>query len=265
LRGKTRFVLNSEENYQALYDFLLDQSGVEPGKVGKLKVKSKDKAEPLIFPKAVKQQLLDLAKFIDRPKEAHHHVITELQQNRIVKACFFLTASKEDKPMDFGIALRERLKAEDPTELNIKLLRNFSDIDCTAFRFHPWDEKHRDDFIGKCLLGIGEALQTRLSAQDPAQQKIQIFNVLKNKKEPTVLFSDPVKSVKKQFFDFGSKKLVEQIDERFLWITQINTELESLAKEQGYQNIQPLVLLFCLKVEASLLTKVNVDVFVLQK
>ena len=49
IRGGTYYTLTSEANYQALYDFLLDQSGVEPGIVGELKRKPRAKAQPLTF------------------------------------------------------------------------------------------------------------------------------------------------------------------------------------------------------------------------
>ena len=39
LRSQTHYVLDSEGGYQALYDALLDQAGVEPGTVGSLKRK----------------------------------------------------------------------------------------------------------------------------------------------------------------------------------------------------------------------------------
>src|SRR5438874_7796198 len=47
LRGQTYFLLDSDEGYQALYDALLDQSGVEPGAVGELRRKPRAAGEPL--------------------------------------------------------------------------------------------------------------------------------------------------------------------------------------------------------------------------
>lgn len=49
LRSKNHYALTSEANYQALYDFLLGQAGVEPGAVGALKRKPRAKAQPLTF------------------------------------------------------------------------------------------------------------------------------------------------------------------------------------------------------------------------
>lgn len=49
LRPKTHYVLNSEDAYQALYDALLDQSGVAPGLVGELKRKPRATGQPLSF------------------------------------------------------------------------------------------------------------------------------------------------------------------------------------------------------------------------
>lgn len=50
LRGQTHYVLDSEGAYQALCDALLDQSGVEPGKLGEVKRKPRATGEPLSFP-----------------------------------------------------------------------------------------------------------------------------------------------------------------------------------------------------------------------
>lgn len=51
VRGHTYYVLNSEQAYADLYDFLLDQAGVEPGSVGELKRKPRKSVAPLDFPK----------------------------------------------------------------------------------------------------------------------------------------------------------------------------------------------------------------------
>jgi tetratricopeptide (TPR) repeat protein len=49
LRPLTHYLLDSEENYNALYDFLLGQAGVEPRPVGKLKAKERRRGVPLTF------------------------------------------------------------------------------------------------------------------------------------------------------------------------------------------------------------------------
>jgi V8-like Glu-specific endopeptidase len=49
LRGQTHYVIDSDAGYQALYDALLGQSGVEPGPVGTLKLKPRASAQPLAF------------------------------------------------------------------------------------------------------------------------------------------------------------------------------------------------------------------------
>src|SRR5689334_15237032 len=50
IRGDTSYLIRSEANYQALVDFLLDQSGVEPGRVGAPKRRLRKRGEPLTFP-----------------------------------------------------------------------------------------------------------------------------------------------------------------------------------------------------------------------
>jgi hypothetical protein len=49
LRGHTFYLPVSEDGYQALYDFLLDQSGIEPGEIGVLKKKLRKRGTPLSF------------------------------------------------------------------------------------------------------------------------------------------------------------------------------------------------------------------------
>jgi hypothetical protein len=49
LRGHTFYLPVSEDGYQALYDFLLDQSGIEPGEISVLKKKPRKRGTPLSF------------------------------------------------------------------------------------------------------------------------------------------------------------------------------------------------------------------------
>ena len=49
LRSINYFTLTSEDGYQALYDSLLEQTGVQPRRVGKLKRKARLKGQPLTF------------------------------------------------------------------------------------------------------------------------------------------------------------------------------------------------------------------------
>ena len=53
LRGQSYYVLDSEAGYQALYDALLNQNGVEPGAVGALKRKPRPTGQPLSFDASV--------------------------------------------------------------------------------------------------------------------------------------------------------------------------------------------------------------------
>jgi hypothetical protein len=49
LRSTTHYALTSEFGYQGLYDFLLEQAGVQPGPVGTLKPKPREKGVALTF------------------------------------------------------------------------------------------------------------------------------------------------------------------------------------------------------------------------
>ncbi|MGI9018856.1 MAG: SEFIR domain-containing protein, partial [Euzebya sp.] len=50
LRSVTHYTLTSEPSYEALYDFLLGQAGVEPGALGDIRRKDRKRAAPLTFP-----------------------------------------------------------------------------------------------------------------------------------------------------------------------------------------------------------------------
>jgi tetratricopeptide (TPR) repeat protein len=52
LRSLTHYVLVSEQAYQALYDFLLDQAGIQPGQIGDLRRRERTTATPLTFDSA---------------------------------------------------------------------------------------------------------------------------------------------------------------------------------------------------------------------
>lgn len=49
LRSLTHYLLNSDENYNELYDFLLGQAGVEPRPIGTLRIKERRRGVPLTF------------------------------------------------------------------------------------------------------------------------------------------------------------------------------------------------------------------------
>ena len=49
LRPQSHYVLDSEDAYWALYDALLDQSGIQPGAIGELKRKPRQTVQPLTF------------------------------------------------------------------------------------------------------------------------------------------------------------------------------------------------------------------------
>jgi len=55
LRATTRYELTSEPAYQALYDFLLGQSGVEPASLGKPKLRERSRGTPLEFSQGASQ------------------------------------------------------------------------------------------------------------------------------------------------------------------------------------------------------------------
>lgn len=62
VRGHTFYVLNSEQIYRDLLDFLLDQAGVEPGMVGEPERKPRKRGEPLVFDKPDPAPKADLTK-----------------------------------------------------------------------------------------------------------------------------------------------------------------------------------------------------------
>jgi hypothetical protein len=77
LRGQTFYVMDSDANYEALYDALLNQSGVEPGPVGTQKRKPRPTGQPLSFPSIppaaeVKDRTSDVARKIARTQLDKH-------------------------------------------------------------------------------------------------------------------------------------------------------------------------------------------------
>jgi SEFIR domain-containing protein/NB-ARC domain-containing protein len=69
LRSSTHYLLNSEQNYNDLYDFLLGQAGVEPRPVGTLKTKKRRKGVPLKFDDAAPTSVSE-TRFA--PSRLHH-------------------------------------------------------------------------------------------------------------------------------------------------------------------------------------------------
>ena len=61
LRGGTHYALTSEDAYQSLYDFLLQQSGVEPRAIGEIKARDRRKGTPLTFAETPPEALAKLA------------------------------------------------------------------------------------------------------------------------------------------------------------------------------------------------------------
>jgi len=49
LRGKSYYLLDSEDDYANLYDFLTGQAGIIPGELGPLRSRAREPAEPLRF------------------------------------------------------------------------------------------------------------------------------------------------------------------------------------------------------------------------
>ncbi len=67
LRSGTHYSLTSESAYQQLYDYLLGQSGVEPGPVGALKTKARRKGTALAFGEprpAEAEKVVDISRII---------------------------------------------------------------------------------------------------------------------------------------------------------------------------------------------------------
>ncbi len=74
LRGQTFYVVDSDANYDALYDALLNQSGVEPGPVGTPKRKPRATGQPLSFTSAAeaKDSTSDVTRKIARTQLDKH-------------------------------------------------------------------------------------------------------------------------------------------------------------------------------------------------
>jgi formylglycine-generating enzyme required for sulfatase activity len=76
LRATTRYTLNSEPAYQALYDYILGQSGIEPGSLGELKRRARGSgtatdfttpSAPPVSPRPSEDQLSAAARSVPSP------------------------------------------------------------------------------------------------------------------------------------------------------------------------------------------------------
>lgn len=84
LRPQTNYVLNNEASYQTLYDALLNQSGVEPGAIGALKIKPRVIGQPLTFDKQPSEITVYLNELIHNhyAKHAQRYVALEATERR---------------------------------------------------------------------------------------------------------------------------------------------------------------------------------------
>ncbi|MBX9895313.1 MAG: SUMF1/EgtB/PvdO family nonheme iron enzyme [Nitrosomonas sp.] len=84
LRPQTYYVLNNEASYQALYDALLNQSGVEPGAIGALKIKPRAIGQPLTFDAQSPEITVYLNELIHNhyAKHAQRYVALEATERR---------------------------------------------------------------------------------------------------------------------------------------------------------------------------------------
>lgn len=84
LRPQTYYVLNNEASYQVLYDALLNQSGVEPGAIGALKIKPRAIGQPLTFDAQSPEITVYLNELIHNhyAKHAQRYVALEATERR---------------------------------------------------------------------------------------------------------------------------------------------------------------------------------------
>lgn len=215
-----------------------------------------------------------LAKFIGRPESAYLHVVKEFQQNRIVKACLCLHSSNENVPMDFAITLRARINNVSLEKIDLAQLEKLNLDDCYVLGADCWafDENNQENFSSKekfiyeCISGISKELKIpEVNISEPGYQGRlydEILNALKHITEPKILISEARISEKKSFFKFMKNRKIQKIKERFEWIQEINKEFElRAAKQPKGQTFMPLVLLFFIQVDKSLLSKANCHCF----
>lgn len=205
----------------------------------------------------INKSVLALAKFIDRPKEAHHDIIKHFEQDRVVKTCLCLFASSDDKPIEFADTLGTRIGAGLIKKIDLDLLNNLDGFDRKILVPNPWDYEQKEDFISDCLIKIGENLGLKNHEMVGEQLLEDIFKVLNNAKKPKIMISDTSKkAVKANWMIFSKRKLLQKINERFAWVKEVDAQLEEMATGKNLQQgFKPMVLLFCLQVEAPILDK----------
>lgn len=96
LRGGARFALTSESAYDKLYDFLLGQSGVEPGPIGELRRKPRERGTALTF--AESTETPPAAESGQDVVEVYGDAIRALENQDYVRALSGLTRTVELDP-----------------------------------------------------------------------------------------------------------------------------------------------------------------------
>jgi hypothetical protein len=326
LRSRSSYLIDSEQNYLALYNFLTGQAGVEPGEIGPLILKSKKPIDPLTFKtnsnygsqhessERSKHNILTnkynendgkysatfsknqnlnyhskfdqkdslndcvakLAKFICRPESAYCHILDEFRTNkRLINACLCLFSSDEICFPDFGKTIRDRIKAGFIESVDIELIEKLDNSNCSRLRPNPWNYKTREDFVSDCKNELRNILSRKRNCINNYPQNSEvttdfaIFTTLMNATEPYVFLSDDTTidtSLTAKLLDISGKKIINRIALCYEWINRLSDELNLSAHGQPLNHLcPPMLILFGLRVEKSIIRKVNSCCFTLNE
>jgi len=159
LRSVNFYHLNSEENYQNLYNFLLKQAGVEPRPIGSLKPKPRQTGIPLTFgpPPAIQSIPADLSRIL---KYAPEHLIgRETETQRLNDAWLKVRRAEPHRP---HVLTFVALGGEGKTSLVAKWAATLADDNwpgCdAAFAWSFYSQGTRDQQAASSDLFLKEAL-----------------------------------------------------------------------------------------------------------
>ena len=215
LRSRTRYVLNTEANYQVLYDDLLDQGGVEPGPIGLLKIKPRTVGTPLTFD-AHPQRTASQAHLRDKKFSDHSDNLDQVDQrsksirnpeyllgllDRKPQHVHFDGQIPEKRPVDEGKAYGFCIfgpRNEWPNSVRFTLSYLLEEHK-TAYSKHSPEIKPLETRLNLTdesaeLLSIGETHLWKLLGRqlNYRSEETDILNVLQSKEESQIFFRELV-------------------------------------------------------------------------
>ena len=166
LRSGTHYTLTSESSYQSLYDFLLEQAGVEPGKVGALKPRTRPRGKPLTFAEELfTQQAKANISRIDK-----HGAVTDISSVSNSISRLVGGARESRRRIDAAAPSRARLNAKIDVLVQVRMM------DSPRLGTEDFPSHHKPDAAaqGSSSASIPFPLDSETGMVLPAQLKVRL-------------------------------------------------------------------------------------------